>query len=83
MADSVAWVETAVSEFGVAGLSLRAMIDFLKTALGNSNAAVRTSATKALVTVKVFVGPSECAIALTYPYNLTFVERRQGIVGRD
>ena len=83
MADSVAWVETAVTEFGVAGLSLRAMIDFLKTALGNSNAAVRTSATKALVTVKVFVGPSECAIAPTYRYNLTFVERRQGIVGRN
>jgi len=51
-------MSTALNEFGIAGVSLRAFIDFLKTALQNSNAAVRTSATKALVTVKIFAGPS-------------------------
>ena len=49
----------ALTEFGIAGLSLRALIDFLKTALKNSNAAVRSSATAALVTVKLFAGPGE------------------------
>ena len=59
LADSISWIESALKEFGVAGVSLRALIDFLKVALGNSNAAVRTAATKALVTIKIFVGPSE------------------------
>ncbi|KAH9934783.1 armadillo-type protein [Fomitopsis serialis] len=44
--------------FGIASLSLRSLIEFLKSALKNSNAAVRTSATKTLVTVKLFAGPS-------------------------
>ena len=59
LADSIAWIESALKEFGVAGVSLRALIDFLKMTLGNSNAAVRTAATKALVTIKIFVGPSK------------------------
>ena len=59
IADSISWVDSTITEFGIAGLSLRSLIEFLKTALGNSNAAVRTSATKALVKVKLFVGPSE------------------------
>ena len=58
LADSLTWIETTINEFGIAGLSLRALIDFLKAALGNSNATVRTSATKTLVTIKIFVGPS-------------------------
>jgi cytoskeleton-associated protein 5 len=59
LADSLTWIEATINEFGIAGLSLRTLIEFLKTALGNSNAAVRTSATKTLVTIKIFVGPSE------------------------
>ncbi len=58
LADSISWIESAINDFGVAGVSLRGLIDFLKTALGNSNAAVRTSATKTLVKIKIFVGPS-------------------------
>ncbi|KAH9946191.1 ARM repeat-containing protein [Epithele typhae] len=58
LADALTWMEQALTEFGIAGLSLRSLIEFLKTALKNSNAAVRTSATKTLVTVKVFAGPS-------------------------
>ncbi|KAI0695900.1 ARM repeat-containing protein [Cytidiella melzeri] len=58
LADAVAWMDQALNEFGIAGLSLRGLIDFLKAALANSNATVRTSATKTLVTVKLFAGPS-------------------------
>jgi cytoskeleton-associated protein 5 len=58
LADALGWIEQALSEFGIAGLSLRGLIEFLKGALKNSNAAVRTSATKTLVTVKLFAGSS-------------------------
>ncbi|KAJ6596858.1 microtubule associated protein [Mycena vulgaris] len=58
LADAVTWINTALLEFGIAGVSLRSLIEFLKTALQNSNAAVRTSATKTLVTVKLFAGSS-------------------------
>ncbi|KZT26231.1 ARM repeat-containing protein [Neolentinus lepideus HHB14362 ss-1] len=56
LADSLTWIDSALAEFGVAGLSLRNLIEFLKMALGNSNAAVRTNATKTLVTIKMFAG---------------------------
>lgn len=59
LADAVTWIDQALTEFGIAGLSLRPLIEFLKAALKNSNAGVRTSATKTLVTVKLFAGSSE------------------------
>ena len=54
----MAWIEQALSEFGIAGLSLHSLIEFLKGVLKNTNAAVRTSAIKTLVMVKIFAGPS-------------------------
>ena len=57
VSDALLWIDQVVAEFGISGLSLRSLIEFLKTNLKNSNAAVRTSATKALVTVKLFAGP--------------------------
>jgi cytoskeleton-associated protein 5 len=59
LADALVWVDSALKEFGISGLSLRALVEFLKEALKNSNAAVRASATKTLVTVKLFAGSSE------------------------
>ncbi|KAJ3928530.1 MAG: microtubule associated protein [Lentinula lateritia] len=56
LADAIAWINSALTDFGIVGLSLRSLIDFLKTALQNSNATVRTSATKTLVTMKLFAG---------------------------
>ncbi|KAJ3856004.1 armadillo-type protein [Lentinula lateritia] len=56
LADAIAWINAALTDFGIVGLSLRSLIDFLKTALQNSNATVRTSATKTLVTMKLFAG---------------------------
>ena len=56
-ADSLAWIKQALTEFGIAGLSMRTLIDFLKSALQNSYAAVRTSATSTLITMRLFAGP--------------------------
>ncbi|KDQ20349.1 hypothetical protein BOTBODRAFT_153038 [Botryobasidium botryosum FD-172 SS1] len=56
LADSIVWVNQALTEFGIAGLQLRPLIEFLKTALKNSNAGVRSSATNTLVTVRLFAG---------------------------
>ena len=64
LADAITWVNTALTDFGLAGLSLRNLIEFLKTALQNSNASVRTSATKTLVTVKLFAGSSKEVVLL-------------------
>ncbi|KAG8914017.1 Microtubule-associated protein, microtubule dynamics during spindle orientation [Tulasnella sp. 408] len=57
LADSIGWVGQALTDFGIAGLTLRNLVGFLKTALGNSNAAVRSSATSTLVTLRLFAGP--------------------------
>lgn len=59
IADATTWMKDALNEFGIAGLSLRVLIDFLKGALNNSNASVRSSATAALVTLKLFAGPGK------------------------
>jgi cytoskeleton-associated protein 5 len=83
LADAIAWIDTALTEFGIAGLSLRSLIEFLKTGLKNSNAAVRTSATKTLVTVKLFAGPSKLSsfFIIILAYQL-YLYRRQGPLGR-
>ncbi|KAG9105033.1 Microtubule-associated protein, microtubule dynamics during spindle orientation [Ceratobasidium sp. 370] len=57
-ADSLGWIKQALTDFGIAGLSMRTLIDFLKTALQNSNAAVRSSATSTLITLRLFAGPA-------------------------
>ena len=59
LADAITWVNTALTDFGLSGLSLRNLIEFLKIALQNSNPSVRTSATKTLVTLKLFAGSSK------------------------
>lgn len=74
MADAIGWIQTALLEFGIAGLSLRSLIDFLKTALKNSNAAVRTSATKTLVSVKLFAGPGEPRFTLARDFSVSFTQ---------
>ena len=55
-ADTLVWIEQSLRDFGVSGLSVRDLIEFLKAALKSTNAAVRTSATKAMVTLKLCVG---------------------------
>lgn len=55
--EALNWIEQALRDFGVNGLAARDLVEFLKTALKSSNASVRTSAMKALVTLRIFVGP--------------------------
>ncbi|GAA5947554.1 hypothetical protein JCM3765_001726 [Sporobolomyces pararoseus] len=57
--ESYVFVEQALRDFGiVGGLAVRDLIEFLKVGLKHSNAAVRTQATKTLVTLRLFVGPN-------------------------
>lgn len=58
-ADAMVWIKQAMTEFGIAGIPLRDLIGFVKTALGNANAMVRSSATQLLVTIRIFVGAGE------------------------
>lgn len=55
-ADALVFVEQALRDFGIAGVAVRDLIEFLKNALKSSNAAVRTNATKTLSTLKLYVG---------------------------
>ncbi|KAL1407788.1 hypothetical protein Q8F55_007223 [Vanrija albida] len=55
-ADALTWIKQQVIDFGIAGIPLRDLITFIKTALGSPNAAVRSSATALLVQVKIGVG---------------------------
>lgn len=62
LADSLAWVHTALMDFGIAGLQVRDLIDFLKTALGNTNASVRTNAVTVLGGLRQYIGPGELSV---------------------
>lgn len=55
-ADALAWIESSLLDFGIAGLGLRDLIEFLKTGLKSSNASVRAAATKTIVVLKLFAG---------------------------
>lgn len=55
--EALAWIEQALRDFGVAGVAVRDLVEFLKNGLKSSNASVRTSAIKTLVTLRLFVGP--------------------------
>jgi len=57
LADSLQWVNQQLEDFGIAGLQVREMIEFLKVALGSANAAVRTNAVTVLGTLRRFIGP--------------------------
>lgn len=70
-ADSLVWVEQSLQDFGIAGLSIRELIDFLKNGLKSSNAAVRTSATKTIVTLKLCVGSTGQSFASIVRKKLT------------
>ncbi|ORY05948.1 ARM repeat-containing protein [Basidiobolus meristosporus CBS 931.73] len=57
LADSLIWVKETLLEFGIAGLDVRELIEFLKTALGSSNAAVRNNSVSVLGCLHMYVGP--------------------------
>ena len=57
LADSLLWINQQLEDFGIAGLQVRELIDFLKFALGSANAAVRTNAVSVLGILRRFIGP--------------------------
>ncbi|KAF9948601.1 Microtubule-associated protein, microtubule dynamics during spindle orientation [Mortierella alpina] len=57
LADSLLWIHQQLEDFGIAGLQVRELIDFLKFALGSANAAVRTNAVSVLGVLRRFIGP--------------------------
>lgn len=57
LADSLAWINQQLEDFGIAGLAIRELIEFLKFALGSANAAVRTNAVSVLGILRRFIGP--------------------------
>ncbi|KAF9133583.1 Microtubule-associated protein, microtubule dynamics during spindle orientation [Mortierella sp. 14UC] len=58
LADSLVWINQQLEDFGIAGLAIRELIDFLKFALGSANAAVRTNAVTVLGVLRRFIGPN-------------------------
>ncbi|CAG8440367.1 2083_t:CDS:10, partial [Acaulospora morrowiae] len=57
LADNLTWLHGAIMEFGIAGLQVRELIDFLKFCLSNTNASVRTNSVTALGALRIYVGP--------------------------
>ncbi|CAI2189255.1 12155_t:CDS:10, partial [Funneliformis geosporum] len=57
LANSLTWIHSAIMEFGIASLQVREIIEFLKFALGSSNATVRTNSVSVLGVLRIFVGP--------------------------
>ncbi|GAB5588997.1 hypothetical protein Unana1_03897 [Umbelopsis nana] len=64
LADSLTWLHSAIMEFGIRGLQIRDVIDFLKFALTNTNASVRTSAVLVLGALRLYIGPEDVSPAL-------------------
>ncbi|KAF9584426.1 Microtubule-associated protein, microtubule dynamics during spindle orientation [Lunasporangiospora selenospora] len=58
LADSLVWINQQLEDFGITGVQVRELIEFLKVALGSANAAVRTNAVTVLGTLRRFIGPS-------------------------
>ncbi|KAJ3293732.1 Microtubule-associated protein, microtubule dynamics during spindle orientation, partial [Blyttiomyces sp. JEL0837] len=57
LSDALIWMHQSVMEFGVKGVKVRELVDFVKFALGNTNQAVRNSGIVVLGGLRMFVGP--------------------------
>lgn len=55
--DALAFIQYSLMDFGVVGVQIRELIDYIKTALGNTNQGVRNAAVSALGVVRMFTGP--------------------------
>lgn len=62
LADSLMWIHQALLDFGIARLQVRDLIEFVKIALGNTNASVRTSAVSVLGVLRRYIGPGKTYI---------------------
>ncbi|KAI9279535.1 armadillo-type protein [Sporodiniella umbellata] len=57
LSDSLLWIHSCLMDFGIFGLQIRDLIDLVKFALGNTNAAVRTSAVTVMGALRQYIGP--------------------------
>eukprot|EP00899_Mesostigma_viride_P007986 jgi/Mesvir1/17189/Mv07609-RA.2 len=56
-AEAINWMASALRAFGLQGIALKPLIDFLKEMLASTNAPVRAAAIRALGTLYTFLGP--------------------------
>jgi cytoskeleton-associated protein 5 len=54
--DALIWIHQAVLDFGIGGLQIRDLIDFVKNALANTNPTVRTKAVTVLGMLRMYLG---------------------------
>ncbi|KAK9693990.1 hypothetical protein K7432_013644 [Basidiobolus ranarum] len=57
LSDSLSWVREIILEFGIVGLDIRELVEFLKHALGSSNAAVRNNTVTVFGCLHMYIGP--------------------------
>eukprot|EP00004_Rigifila_ramosa_P020948 TRINITY_DN5491_c0_g1_i3.p1 TRINITY_DN5491_c0_g1~~TRINITY_DN5491_c0_g1_i3.p1 ORF type:complete len:824 (-),score=185.54 TRINITY_DN5491_c0_g1_i3:1757-4228(-) len=58
LSEFLLWVAGVISDFGAAPVGVQATIEFLKRCFENTNPLVKSAATKAVVQLRLFVGPS-------------------------
>jgi cytoskeleton-associated protein 5 len=52
------WLSQAIKEFGFQGIDMKFLLNYIKTAMQNSNAGVRGGAIKLIGTIYMYVGPN-------------------------
>lgn len=57
LADALLYIQKSLLEFGVTGVSIRELIDFVKICLQNNNQTVRNNGVSLLGTIRIFAGP--------------------------
>ena len=57
LADALLYIQKSLLEFGVTGVSIRELIDFVKVCLQNNNQTVRNNGVSLLGTIRIFAGP--------------------------
>lgn len=58
VAEALNWMNTAIASFGLKRIKLDKLITFMKTALDNTNPAVKKEATAVLCSMRKYVGPT-------------------------
>ena len=74
LADALLWIHQNILEFGIKGLNIKELIEFVKICLGNTNQAVRNNGVSIMGLLRMFIGPG--TIACTHhKYINIFINR--------
>lgn len=57
LADALLWIQQSLAEFGISGINIKELIEFVKLNLGNTNQGVRSNAITLFGQIRIFVGP--------------------------